>query len=488
MRYDARILVACELHLLSRFFMKSKKQNAKAAPRSRKPAYIVGLGGSAGGLEAFEQFFSAMPANSNLGFVLVPHLDPTHKGMLPELLQRATPMRVFQAADGMAVAANCVYVIPPNKDISIHDGKLKLLEPSAPRGLRMPIDFFLRSLAADQREKTACVILSGMGSDGTLGLRAIKERLGVTMAQEPASAKYDAMPRNAIDTALVDFIAPAPELARKLLRFVQHAPGAKQAPVFESQSATAIQKIFGLLREHTGHDFSFYKKNTLYRRIERRMSVHQIPKIPQYVKYLQENPSEIEFLFKEMLIGVTSFFRDPPAWEKLEAAVLPRLVKHRSKGSVLRVWAAGCSTGEEAYSLAIVFNEALEKTKLKPACKLQIFATDIDKDAVERARSGVYPANIAADVSSVRLHRFFTPDDNGFRVKKEIREQVIFAAQNIVMDPPFTKLDLLCCRNLLIYLNSELQRKLIPLFHYALNPWGILFLGSSESLGDFGNL
>ncbi|HLX65146.1 MAG TPA: chemotaxis protein CheB [Planctomycetota bacterium] len=463
---------------------KPQKKDTKSISR---PIYIVGMGGSAGGLEAFEQFFGAMPADAGVAFVIVPHLDPTTKGFMPELLQRATKMRVFQAEDAMKVRANCVYVIPPNRDISILHGTLHLFEPHAPRGLRLPIDFFMRSLADDQHERAIGIILSGMGSDGTIGLRAIKENLGMTMVQEPASAKYDAMPRSAIDAGVADFIAPVSQLPQKLLNYVRHSSVTKSPATIEERTASALQKAFVLLRDHTGHDFSFYKRNTLYRRIERRMSVHQIPTIQQYIRYMQENPAEIDFLFKEMLIGVTNFFRDAGAWAKFEQEALPRILKQMCKDGVLRAWAAGCSTGEEAFSLAITLREALDKTKPKVNCKIQVFATDIDKDAIEKARGGFFPHNIAADISPERLKRFFTREDSGYRVKKEIRELVIFAPQNLIMDPPFTKLDIICCRNLLIYLNAELQKKLIPLFHYALNPNGILFLGSSESIGNFGD-
>ncbi|MEK7359587.1 MAG: chemotaxis protein CheB, partial [Planctomycetota bacterium] len=315
---------------------------------------MVGMGGSAGGLEAFGQFFTNMPTDSGMAFVLVSHLDPTQKGMMPELLQRFTRMQVFQVKDGMEVCPNCVYVIPPNRDMSILHGTLQLLETSAPRGLRLPIDFFFRHLAEDQEERAVGVILSGMGTDGTLGIKAIREKLGMVMVEDPASAKFDGMPRSAIDTGIVDYIGPVKELPAKLLDYAKHPSATlKQKPIAEEKQTNAIQKITVLLRDQTGHDFSFYKKNTLVRRIERRMCVHKITTIDVYIRYLRENPPEIELLFKELLIGVTNFFRDHEAFEALKENALLQILKDRARGNVLRIWVPGCSTGEEAYSIAI---------------------------------------------------------------------------------------------------------------------------------------
>ena len=448
---------------------------------------IVGIGASAGGLEALEQFLGHVPANSGMAFVIVQHLDPTSKGIMPELLQRVTTLPVRQVTDLLRIQPGCVYVIPPNKDMSILHGVLHLLEPAAPRGLRLPIDFFLRSLAEDRQERSIGVILSGMGTDGTLGLRAIKEKAGLVLVQDPASAKFDGMPRSAIDAGLADVVAPAPELPEKIVAFLQHAPlvAARTGPVLEGQTQSALEKVIILLRLHTGNDFSLYnKKSAVYRRIERRMSIHRIHKIAAYVRYLQENPQELDLLFRELLIGVTSFFRDPAAWTQLKEQAIPALLASRPAGGPLRAWVAGCSTGEEAYSLAMVFQEALEEARSPRRFALQIFATDLDPDAIEKARGGVYPANIAADVPPARLSRFFVGEEGGgYRVAKQIRELVIFAPQNLVMDPPFTRLDLLSCRNLLIYLTPEIRKKLLPLFHYSLNPGGLLFLGSAETVG-----
>jgi two-component system CheB/CheR fusion protein len=424
-----------------------------------------------------------------MAFVIVQHLDPTRKGIMPELLQRATGMRVIQVKDRILVQPDRVYVIPPNKDMSILHGVLHLLEPASPRGLRLPIDFFLRSLAQDQQEHSIGVILSGMGSDGTLGLRAIKENAGVVLVQDPATAKFDGMPRSVIDAGLADIVASVDDLPRRILAYLKRTPlGHSSELALEDKTQSALEKAIILLRTHTGHDFSLYKRNTLYRRIERRMGIHQINKIAVYIRYLQENSQELDLLFNELLIGVTSFFRDGAAWEELGGNLIPALLASRPDGDALRAWVPGCSTGEEAYSLAMVFKEAMGKLKPPKKFKLTVFATDLDKDAIDKARQGVYPANIAADVSPERLNRFFAKVEGGYRVGTEIREMVVFAPQSLILDPPFTKLDILSCRNLLIYLAPEMQKKLIPLFHYSLSPGGVLFLGSAETVGRFTDL
>jgi two-component system CheB/CheR fusion protein len=448
------------------------------------PPCIVAMGGSAGGLEAFEEFFTHLPPNTGLVFILVPHLEPTHKGMLPELLGRHTQMPVVQVVDGMKVRPNHVYVIPPNADLSILHGKLQVLEPVAPRGQRMPIDFFFRHLAADQKEKAIGIILSGMGSDGTLGLKAIKENFGMVMVQDPASAKYDSMPRSAINTGMVDYVAAAQELPAKLIGY-RRAPADRQQHVpAEAEPTAAFEKVLVLLRAHTDCDFSCYKRTTIHRRLERRMAVHQFDRLPLYVRYLQENPQEAELLYKELLIGVTNFFRDPGLFDFLKEEAIPQLLRSHSAGDPVRVWNPGCSTGEETYSLAILLRECLAKLHLQHVPSIQIFSTDLDKDAIDKARRGTFSAGIAADVSPERLARFFVHEDEGYRIKKEVRDLVVFAPHNLLIDPPFTKVDILCCRNLLIYVNAETQRKLLPLMHYALNPGGLLILGTAESIGS----
>src|ERR1039458_8140080 len=345
-----------------------RKRPAKVAPpetpasRANVSFPIVGIGASAGGLEALEQFLGHVPAGSGMAFVIVQHLDPTHKGVMPELLQRATSMKVIQVKDRTKVRPDCVYVIPPNKDMSILHGVLHLFEPVAPRGLRLPIDYFLRSLAQDQEGRSIGVILSGMGSDGTLGLRAIKEKAGVVLVQEPATAKFDSMPRSAVDAGLADIVAPVDELPGKINAYLQRTPLVHTPEMaLEDKTQSALEKVVVLLRAQTGNDFSLYKRNTFNRRIERRMGIHQINKIADYVRYLQENSQELDLLFKELLIGVTSFFRDPAAWEELRKKIIPALIASRPAGHVLRAWVPGCSTGEEAYSLAMVFKEVMEK-------------------------------------------------------------------------------------------------------------------------------
>ena len=458
------------------------------AARAAVPFPIVGLGASAGGLEALELFLSHVPPRCGMAFVIVQHLDPVRKGIMVELLQRATEMNVIEVRDRTPVRPDCVYLIAPNKDLSILHGTLHLLDPASPRGLRLPIDSFFRSLAQDRQEHSIGVILSGMGSDGTLGLRAIKGKGGVVLVQDPATAKFNGMPRSAIDAGLADIIAPVDQLPARIIAFLKHPPLLDSTLALADQAQPALEKVILLLRTHTGHDFSLYKKNTFYRRIERRMGIHQLHKLSEYVRYLQENSQELDLLFKELLIGVTKFFRDHAVWEELRKKTLPALIASRPPGTVMRAWVTGCSTGEEAYSLAMVFREVLDRLKPARKIKLQVFATDLDKDAIDKARQGFYPENIAADVLPRQLGRFFTKEEHGFRVATEIREMVVFAPQSVILDPPFTKLDFLSCRNLLIYLAPELQKKLIPLFHYSLAPGGLLLLGSAETVGNFTDL
>lgn len=456
---------------------------------SVSPFPIVGIGASAGGLEALELFLGHVPDKSGMAFVVIQHHAPTQKSMLPELLQRTTTMDVFQARSHMKVKPNCVYLSPPNADLSILHGTLHLLDPVAPHGLRLPIDLFFLALAEDQRERSIGVILSGMGSDGTLGLRAIKEKSGLVLVQDPGSAKFDSMPKSVIDAGLADIIATAQELPVKIVEYIRRAlPGGIALEPESNEKMGTLDKIFILLRARTGHDFSLYKKSTIYRRVERRMGLHQLARITDYARYLRENPQEIDLLFKELLIGVTRFFRDPTSWAYLQEHVLPSLLSGNSAIQTIRAWVPACSTGEEAYTLAMLLKEALEQVQPKFPVEVQIFATDLDVDAINKARQGFYPANIAADLSEERLSRFFVKEGAGYRVGKEIREMVIFAPQNVIIDPPFTKLNLVTCRNLLIYLGPELQQKLLSLFHYCLNPGGILFLGSAENVGDDPNL
>ena len=458
-----------------------------AAPSTKFP--IVGIGASAGGLAAFEAFFSGMPADIEPGmaFVLVQHLAPDHKSILAELIRRYTRMQVYEVEDGMQVQPNCAYIIPPNYDMAFLNGTLQLLDPSAPRGQRLPIDFFFRSLAQDQHERAIGIVLSGTGSDGTLGVRAIKGEGGMVMVQNTESSEFDGMPHSAIATGLVDYELPPAEMAAALIAYALHAFGkmAKLPSKPEGESENTLRKIFVILRSQTGHDFSLYKPSTINRRIERRMAVHQINTIEVYAKFLQQNTTEGHALFQDLLIGVTNFFRDPDAFLALEEQVIPQLFSGKLAGGTIRIWSTGCSSGEEAYSIAILLVEYMER--IKRNFTIQIFATDIDSRAISTARAGIYPASIAADLSPERLARFFKLEPNGsaFRIHKGIRDMLVFSEQDLIKDPPFSKLDLLVCRNLMIYMGAVLQKRLIPLFHYALNPNGMLFLGTSETTGEF---
>jgi two-component system CheB/CheR fusion protein len=476
--------------------MTTKKVRNKTQPQSRAAPVtfvapvenplgagfpIVGIGASAGGLEAFEQFFRHLPPACGMAFVLVPHLDPSHASILTEILQRTTTMPVVEAQDQVKVAPNGVYVIPPNRDMAIFHGVLQLSVPEVPRGQRMPIDAFLRSLAEDQGERAIGIILSGTGTDGTLGLRAILGGGGISLVQEPASAKFDGMPSSAIQAGYATQVLPVEEMPEALKGEMRSLAIHRELPLAPA-TASGLGRILMLLRTATGHDFSLYKKSTIGRRIERRMSQHDIADTEVYARYVKEHPAELQILFRELLINVTSFFRDPEAFAALKQNVLPQLVTGKPESYVFRAWVAGCASGEEAYSIAILLREFMEE--VRQDFKVQLYATDLDDDAIAVARAGVYPPNIAQDVSPERLRRFFTKEETGYRVKKDIREMVVFAVQNVIKDPPFTKLDLLCCRNLMIYLEAELQNRLIPAFHYALKPGGVLFLSPSESIGN----
>lgn len=447
---------------------------------------VVGIGASAGGLIALEQFLSHVPADSGMAFVVVQHLDPHGGSMLVELLSRRTSMPVEKVTDHMALAPDRVYVIPPGKDLRIELGMLYLQDFPEPRGLRLPIDSFFKSLADDRQQNSIGVILSGMGADGTLGLRAIRRAAGACFVQTPATAQFDSMPLSAIDAGVADVVAPAEELPAKIAAYVARIQlGAYVETEIETdpKDTAVLDQVIALLHVQTGHDFSQYKKSTISRRIERRMGLHQLSRISDYLRYLRENPPESELLFNELLIGVTRFFRDTDVWNTLKTEVIPALLANYPDGAVLRAWTPGCSTGEEAYSLAMVFKEVLKEANLTQRYSLQIFASDLDKSAIAAGRAGVYDRSIAAEVSPNRLNTFFVEVPSGFQVGNEIRAMVIFAEQNIIVDPPFTKIDLLSCRNLLIYLESELQNKLIQLFHYSLGPGGFLVLGSAESIG-----
>jgi two-component system, chemotaxis family, CheB/CheR fusion protein len=458
-----------------------ESMEADAAEATAPPSHYAGIGASAGGLEALEQFFDHMTADSGLAFVVVQHLSPQYKSLMVEILSKHTMMPVLRAEDGMRVEADTIYLIPPKKNLRIFHGKLLLSEQEHDRGINLPIDIFLRSLAEDQGEKAIGIILSGTGSDGMRGVRAIKESGGMVMVQDAESAKFDGMPRSAISTGLADFVLPPGKMPEQLLSFVKHPyvnKTDKNALLLTDEDSMA--RLFELLREKTGIDFTWYKQSTVTRRIERRMTINQIEDLRDYVRHLERFPREVLALHRELLIGVTSFFRDHEAFGVIRQEVLPELFR-RDPEAPLRFWIAGCSTGEEAYSLAILCCQYMEETGLSRDIK--IFATDIDKQAVERASMGAYPESIAADVSAELLARYFYRKDDMYHVNQQVREMVVFAAHNLLKDPPFTRIDFLSCRNLLIYLQTVLQKKVLSFFQFSLKAGSFLFLGASETVG-----
>jgi two-component system CheB/CheR fusion protein len=468
-----------------------KTAPASAEKTAHPPAngfYIIGIGASAGGLDAMEKLLRHMPPDSGMGFVLVPHLDPGHKSMMGDLLRRFTKMDIFQAEEGMKVRPDTIYIIPPNREMAIRNGKLLLFELKQERGVRHPIDFFFRSLAEDRGVYGIGIVLSGTGTEGALGLRSIKGEGGLALVQDPATASYGGMPESAIGTGIVDYVLPPEKMAKKLMDYVRQSSRVVVRPPEreKEQPQNLLQKVLGIVRAQTGVDFSLYKTNTIVRRIEKRMAMHQVQAMEDYLIYLRNSPHEVNSLLKEILIRVTNFFRDAQAFDAIKSEIMPKLIQNKSEDNPLRIWVPGCSTGEEAYSLAIIVRETMEQAqKMFP---VQIFATDIDAGAIEIARAGVYTDSITADVSPERLARYFLKQGGNYKVRGELREMVVFAVHNILKDPPFLKLDLVSCRNVLIYMGTELQRKIIPLLRYTLNQEGVLFLGPSENIGDFTEL
>ncbi|MNK40456.1 Chemotaxis protein methyltransferase Cher2 [compost metagenome] len=448
---------------------------------------VVAIGASAGGLDPIVAFLTHVPPESGIAYVVIQHLDPTQKALLPELLQRATSIPVTEITHHAALRPNHIYVIPSNADLGLSKGRFLLSEPLQLRGHRLPINAFFESLAAELGELAVGVILSGMGSDGTRGLQAIKQAGGLTLAQHPDTARFDMMPQSAIAADAVDLVDFPDKMPEKIVSYLFRS-SFLELPGKAPSGRNSLQEIVALLSEHTGNSFSDYKINTILRRIERRMSLYQMISMEEYIPYLRNNPAEIDLLFKELLIGVTNFFRDPKVWEYLKMVVLPQMLAANPDGRAFKAWIPACSTGEEAYSLAMVFQEVVAGSNPPSKYSLQIFATDLSADAIDRARQGRFPTTISSDVSTERLERFFLQDKNDYLVRKEVRNMIIFAQQNIISDPPFTKLDILCCRNLLIYLNAKLQQRLIPLFHYALNRDGVLLLGSADTPGHFSEL
>jgi two-component system, chemotaxis family, CheB/CheR fusion protein len=464
------------------------ESSESTTPHSTFP--IVGIGASAGGLEAFSQLLRDLPGDTGMAFVVVQHLAPRYESMLTELLSNTTTMPVTEVTEGMQVEVNNVYVIPPNTTMGIMNGVLHLVPRTETRGQHMPIDMFLRSLADDQMSRAIGVILSGTASDGAQGLKAIKAAGGITIAQDPKTARYDGMPRAAIAAGVVDFILPVDAIGQELTKISRH-PYVARAQSEEGGAESTdgegshLQRIFFLLRSATGTDFTHYKHATIRRRIRRRMVLHKVDRLQDYVRFLQHNPAEIDNLYQDILIHVTGFFRDPETFESLKTDVFPKILEERRKGTPVRVWVPGCSTGEEAYSFAIALLETLEGDTNVP---IQIFATDISQAAVDKARAGFYSESAVADLSQDRLRRFFSKADGGYRISKTIRDMCVFAKQDVTRDPPFSKLDLISCRNLLIYLGPTLQKRVLSIFHYALKPVGYLVLGTSETIGSYADL
>lgn len=467
---------------------------------------VVGIGASAGGLDALDQFLSHTPADTGLAWVIVQHLDPTKKSMLPALLQRATSMKVMEASNNMVLCADQVYVIAPNTELRVQNGLLKLATPKEPRGLRLPVNILLHSLAEVLGVNAIGVILSGMGNDGSLGAQAIKAAGGFIAVQQPTGAQFNSMPESVIATGCVDIIASAAQLPMRILSVRAHIPERvaqlNKEPGEESNphqsiashatpalaTNDALQQIISQLQRHSRHDFSLYKTSTLQRRIERRMAIHALASMQQYADFLAHNPQENELLFKELLIGVTEFFRDTAVWDYLAESALPALLQRQNGDTALRAWSIGCSTGEEAYSLAMVFCQLVASQPQLKKFSLKIFASDLSPDAIARARRGQYPLAISAHVSAERLQQFFIRHDTYYQIKQPIRDMVLFAQHDVILDPPFTRQDLVICRNLLIYFDAKLQHKLMPLLHYSLRPQGVLLLGSSETTGRYQQL
>lgn len=469
----------------------SQERNAQSNRRQkRKPKTdfpVVGLGASAGGLQALKRFFEGMPAESGMAFVVIMHLSPEHESHAAAILQNTTRMSVTQVNEQVRVEPNHVYVIPPTKHLAMEDGHIRLSEPTRPTGRHVAVDLFFRTLADTHQTRAVCIVLSGTGADGSVGVKRVKEAGGLAIAQDPRDAEYDAMPRNAINTGMIDFVLPVVEMPEKLIELWRNMqriqlPAEAEAPVVDESQATenALRDVLADVRAHTGHDFTHYKRATILRRIERRMQVNAVPDLPAYRDYLRATPAEAQLLLKDLLIGVTNFFRDRAAFDSFEREVVPLLFGGKTTGDVVRVWCAGCATGEEAYSVAMLLLEHAARMPQPP--DIQIFATDIDEEAIQTARVGSYPEAIEADVPPTRLRQFFTKEPGGYRVNKEVRERILFAAHNLIKDPPFSKLDAVTCRNLLIYLNRDVQEQVFELFHFALLQGGFIFLGPSESV------
>jgi two-component system CheB/CheR fusion protein len=457
--------------------------NTKKKEHMSKELFCVGIGASAGGLEAIETFFTHLPEKPDLAFVIVQHLSPDYKSLMGELLSRYTKLSIHRVEDGIQVEANNIYLIPPRKNMTVYDKRLYLTEQTKSHNPNLPIDIFFRSMAQDFGKNAIGIVLSGTGSDGSLGIKAIKEQGGMIMAQNEESAKFDGMPRSSIATGMVDYILPPDEMPETLLKFVKHPHIVKpETKPKDLSSDESLLKILQIVRNRVGVDFTFYKPNTILRRLEKRLGINQIDTFKEYLDFLEHSPKEAHILYKDLLIGVTQFFRDQEAFTIVKNKVLPLVFDPQNQINEARIWCAGCSTGEEAYSLAMLMSEYLEEQKYD--LDIKIFATDLDKEHLEQASAGIYPESIITDVSPERLDKYFIKTPSGYQVNEKIRRMVIYAQQNIIKDPPFSKIHLITCRNMLIYLNQEMQRKILSMFYYSLVPEGALFLGSSESLGE----
>jgi two-component system CheB/CheR fusion protein len=450
--------------------------------REESPLLIVGIGASAGAIDALSAFFEDMPATPGVAFIVVIHLSPDHSSTLPELLARHTVLPAAHAEDGQAIEAGHIYVIPPNTELAVMNGKLHLMPRSDQRPW-LPIDRFLRTLAADAQDRAVGIVLSGTGTDGALGLQEIKAELGLALAQDPSSAAFPSMPQAAIDQGVVDYNAPPKGLATELLEYVRHFSRRRSnQEQIDTDFQKQLSKIFVILRQQVGHDFSAYKESTVQRRLKRRLDVHKITDLGEYVRFLQGSPREVDLLFRDLIIGVTGFFRESEAFEALRQAVLPELVKGRNRDDPIRVWVPGCASGEEAYSIAMTIREFLDDRGL--SVPVNIFATDIDEEAIDRGRRGVFPAGAIADIGEERAKRFFTRSGDTLEIAQSVRNMLVFSVQDVIRDPPFTRVDVLSCRNLMIYLKPEIQQRVVSLFHYSLKPSGFLLLGSSETIGN----
>ena len=459
--------------------------NHSGTPYRTEARFIVGIGASAGGLEALQTLFANLPANANMTFVIIQHLSPDYKSLMAEILAKYTSMPVIQAEHLMPAEPNAVYLIPPKKNLSIKAGHL-LLSDFDHRAINHPIDIFFDSLANEARDRAVGIVLSGTGSDGTNGIKTIKERGGIVMAQDPKSAKFDGMPRSVINTGLADFVLPPKELAEELLNLANYHNISLPAISDESSANTTLDRIYAMLRTVSGIDFTYYKRNTVLRRIERRMVVTKSPTMEHYADLLEQNSGEAELLMKDILIGVTRFFRDSDFFEKLKETALTSILHNGNPTEPIRIWSAGCSTGEEAYSIAILLKELMEETGVRREVK--IFATDIDPQAIEKASKGVFPESVSEDITPERLAKYFTEKNDQYHISKEIRKMIIFAPHNMFSDPPFGKLDLISCRNVLIYFQPILQKAVFAIFHTALKNGGYLFLGKSETASEYSSV